>query len=212
LRIVDRQFVDFRDRFEAGLSDLLSALADHMGPLRRTREVIDRLIAQAIRARLNGDIREANALVEQFVGGDSELASSGYFFWRKLQTALDTNLADTVGPQLVVKEATRIMTHHYPGRTAHEWTLELHGPDDILDSIDAVVYTLHPTFRNLIQKVRSREDHFRLRRVGWGIFTVQIHVEFVDYTAFDGNYMLTFNETHEAALVDETHEAALVDL
>ena len=167
LRIVDRQFVDFRDSFEAGLSDLLSALADHLGPLRPSREVIDSLIARAIRARLGGDIREANALVEQFVGADSELAANGYSFWRKLESALDTNLAETVAPQLVIKETTsRMGRSEYDDRDAYLWALELHGADEYLDSIDAVVYTLHPTFPNPIQKVRSREDHFRLQQVG----------------------------------------------
>jgi TIR domain len=84
LRIVDLQFIDFRDNFEAGLSDLLSAISGHTGPLRSSAEATDRLIARAIRARLRGDLREANALVEQFVGIDIELASSAYTFWRKL--------------------------------------------------------------------------------------------------------------------------------
>jgi len=201
LRIVDRQFVDFRDRFEAGLSDLLSSLSDHVGPLRSSPDVIDRLIAKAIRARLKGELREAKALVEQFVGNDSELASNGYTFWRKLESALATNLAATVGPQLVINEETsRMSPGQYQDRDAFVWTVELHGADTDLDLIDAVVYTLHPTFSNRTQKVRSREDHFRLQRVGWGPFTVLIHVEFVDYTAFDGSYMLTFAKTHKAPL------------
>jgi len=201
LRIVDRQFVDFRDDFEAGLSDLFSALSVQIGPLQSSPEVIDRLIARAIRARLKGEIREANALVEQFVGDDSELASNGYTFWRKLESALATDLAATAGPHLVVKEKTNKMDPgQYKDRDAFLWALEIHGADDHLDIIDAVVYTLHPTFSNRTQKVRSREDHFRLERVGWGPFYVQIRVEFVDYTAFDGYYMLTFADTNEAPL------------
>ncbi len=201
LRIVDRQFVDFRDRFESGLSDLLLTLSDHVGPLRSSPEFIDRLIARAIRARLKGDMREANALVEQFVGNDCELASSGYTFWRKLETALDSDLAATIGPHLVVKEKTSQMSQReYDDRDAFLWTLELHGGDNHLAMIDAVVYTLHPTFPDRTQKVRSSEDHFRIQRVGWGVFRVQIHVEFVDYTAYDGSYMLTFAEAHEAPL------------
>ena len=201
LRIVDRQFVDFRDDFEVGLSDLLSALSDQIGPLRSSPEIVDRLIARAIRARLKGDIREANALVEQFVGNDSELASSGYTFWRKLESALATDLASTVGPHLVVKEeSSTINPSQYVGRDTFSWALEIHGADNHLDMIDAVVYTLHPTFSPQSQKVRSREEYFRLQQVGWGTFIVQIRVQFVDYTVFDGHYSLTFAGSNEAPL------------
>jgi hypothetical protein len=202
LRIVDLQFIDFRDNFEAGLSDLLSAISGHTGPLRSSAEATDRLIARAIRARLRGDLREANALVEQFVGIDIELASSAYTFWRKLESALASDLAGSVGPRLYIRENTSQMsTGQYKDRNAFLWALEIHGADKDLEMIDAVVYTLHPTFDNRIQKVRSREDHFRLQRVGWGRFSVQIHVDFVDHTAVDSTYMLTFAETHEARLL-----------
>jgi len=202
LRIVDRQFVDFRDKFEAGLSDLLSAISDYTGPLGISAEVTDRLIARAIRARLRGDLRESNALVEQFVGNDSELASSAYTFWRKLESALTSDFAAIVGPHLFIKENTsRMSPGQYDDRDAFLWAVEIHGTDKDLDKIDAVVYTVHPTFDNQTQKVRSREDHFRISRVGWGTFSVQIHIEFVDYTALDASYMLTFADTHEARLL-----------
>jgi len=201
LRIVDLQFIDFRGNFEAGLSDFLSSLKEYMGPLRHSRESIDNNIAKAIRARLNDDIREANALIEQIVGPESELASSSYTFWRKLQSSMETNLANSVGPQLIIKETTNILAdEQYDDRKAYEWTLELHSADDDLKSIDAVVYTLHPTFNNPIQKVRSYEDHFKLRKIGWGTFTVHIHVEFVDHSAFDGSYKLTFKKNNEEPL------------
>jgi hypothetical protein len=202
LRIVDRQFVDFRESFEAGLSDLLAALAAYLGPVRPSRETVDSLIARAIRARLSGKIHEANALVEQFVGPESGLAENGQSFWRKLETALASNFAETVAPRLTIREVTsRANSSQYQDRVAFEWALEIHGADECLDFIEAVVYTLHPTFENRTQKVRSREDHFRLKRVGWGIFPVEIRVEFIDYTAFEGRYTLTFQKTHEARLV-----------
>lgn len=201
LRIVDRQFIDFRGEFEAGISDLFSALSDHIGPLQTSTEEVDRLIAKAIRARLRGDIRESNSLVEQFVGNDCDLAATGYAFWRKLESSLATDLASTVGSHLVVMEQTsRMSGREYEDRDAFMWTIEIHGSDHDLALIDAVVYTVHPTFDNRIQKVRSREDNFRLQRVGWGKFTVQIQVEFVDYTAFDGTYNLTFRDKNQAPL------------
>jgi hypothetical protein len=139
--------VDFRGSYDAGFPDLLAALAHHLGPLRRSREIIDTLLAKAVRARLHGDIRSAIALVEQLVGHESDLAATVYSFGRKLETALDTNLADTFGPQLTIRETTRrIGEDEYPSRLGYDWALELHGSDQALDAIDAVVYTLHETF------------------------------------------------------------------
>jgi len=203
LRVIDRQFIDFRDNFEAGLSDLFTALASHIGPLRLSTGAVDTLIAKAIRARLREDIRTANALVEQVVRADNELASTGYVFWRKLQTVLDTDCAKAAGPELIVRETTtRLRSSDYEdGRGAYEWALELHGPAHHLSAIDVVVYTLDPTFDVQVQKVRSREDNFRIERVGWGQFPVKIQVEFVDYTAVQGEYWLTFDDRHEARLL-----------
>lgn len=202
LRLIDRQFIDFRGGFDAGVADLLSALAVYFGPVRRSHEAVDRLIAMAIRAHISGDIRAANALVEQFVGPESDLASSGYSFWRKLQATLDTNLAESVGPRLSVMETTRrIRDDDYPDGTGYEWTLEIKGASDELDTIDSVRYTLHPTFQSPPQKVRAREIGFKLTRVGWGTFTVAIRIEFIDHTAIDCEYALTFAAEHEALLV-----------
>ena len=202
LRLIDLQFIDFRGGFDAGVADLLSALTVYFGPVRRSHEAVDRLIATAIRAHISGDIRAANALVEQFVGPESDLASSSYWFWRKLQSTLETNFAESVGPRLSVMETTRrIRDNDYPDGIGYEWTLEIKGASDELDTIDSVRYTLHPTFQSSPQKIRAREIGFKLTRVGWGTFTVGIQIEFIDHTAIDCEYALTFAAEHEALLV-----------
>jgi len=201
LRFIDRQFIDFRGGFDAGVADLVAALTVYFGPFRRSQEAVDRLIAKAVRALISGDIRAANALVEQFVGPESDLASTGYSLWRKLQAALTTNLAESVGPRLSLLETTRQLPEHYPDRMGYEWTLEIKGASDELDTIASVIYTLHPTFHSPPQKIRSRETGFRLTRIGWGTFTVWIQIEFVDHTAIECQYTLKFAAKHEALIV-----------
>ena len=152
LRLIDRQFIDLRGNYESGLSDLLSVLESHLGPFKKSPEFVDDLIAKAIRARLVHDYRESNALVEQFEVLDCEIASSGYSFWRKIESSLDTNFAESIPAHLKIKEFTRLLDDDlYGDDEAYEWTLEVHGEDSHLNLIDYVTYELHPTFRDRIQ-------------------------------------------------------------
>jgi hypothetical protein len=202
LRLVDRQFLDFRGSFEAGFSDLITAIGEHLGPMSPSSEVVDGLIAKAVRARLGGDIRTANALVEQIVGLESNLASSGYAFWWKLQSSLSTDLAGSSVSDLRIRETAVCLKENHPDED-HDWfrwTLEIHGTPEALDSIDSVEYRLHPSFLARLQKARSRENHFGIEREGWGTFVVHYRIEFIDYTSFEGRYMLTFEKVNEAPL------------
>lgn len=202
LRIVDRQFVDFRESFETGFADLLETLSNHVGRLETTPEEVDALIANAVRERLSGNIRASNAFVEQFVGPNSDLATDGYWFWRKLHEAINTNHAETITPKLWIKETTHPCSEEETENSDYfRWRLELHGTPDELDVVDSVVYTLHPTFPSPVQKVRSREKFFGLERIGWGVFLVKIRIQFIDYTAFDGKFMLTFREEHQEPIL-----------
>ncbi len=204
LRIIDRQFVDFRKSFETGFADLLSTVSQYFGELKPKSDDVDILIASAIKERLKGNIQESNALVEQFVGPNSGLASDGYWFWRKLLEVIDTNYAEKYLNQLTIHENTVLSKKQdYKDTSSYKWSIELHGSSEVLGLVDSVVYTLHPTFRNPIQKVRSQEDNFRLERIGWGVFLVKVRVQFVDYTAIDGSYMLTFKNQNTSLLVQD---------
>ena len=59
-----------------------------------------------------------------------------------------------------------------------KWWIWIEGPDDELDQIDHVVYTLHPTFPNPVRTVSDRASKFRLKAVGWGTFL--IHAKVID--------------------------------
>jgi hypothetical protein len=57
------------------------------------------------------------------------------------------------------------------------WSVWLEGPDEEIKGVREVVYTLHPTFVDPVQTIRTRRNGFKLSSVGWGEF--EIHVEIV---------------------------------
>jgi len=64
----------------------------------------------------------------------------------------------------------------YQGEDWWKWWIQLDGPDKDLDEVDHVVYTLHHTFPNPVQKVNDRSSKFRLDAAGWGVFTIYANV------------------------------------
>lgn len=61
----------------------------------------------------------------------------------------------------------------YAGHDRWEWSVWLDGSPDELDSIDHVMYVLHPTFHNPVREVTDRATNFRLDTSGWGTFTIR---------------------------------------
>jgi hypothetical protein len=49
-----------------------------------------------------------------------------------------------------------------------------------LDAVAAVVYRLHPTFKDPIRKVTERETSFELRTAAWGEFNMTAEIAFKD--------------------------------
>jgi len=66
------------------------------------------------------------------------------------------------------------------GSPYYEWKVFVDEPDSVLDQIDYVEYTLHPTFRPPHQVRQNRQDKFALETAGWGEFTMLIDVKFRD--------------------------------
>lgn len=59
------------------------------------------------------------------------------------------------------------------------WTayIEVSEPDS-LDNIEYVEYHLHPTFKNPVRRVYTKENGFPLNTSGWGVFEFQAKVVF----------------------------------
>jgi transcription initiation factor IIF auxiliary subunit len=68
----------------------------------------------------------------------------------------------------------------YEGEDWWKWAVWIEGSDALLDLIDYVEWTLHPTFPNPIRKIRDRASKFRLDTAGWGVFKIAARVQFKD--------------------------------
>lgn len=76
------------------------------------------------------------------------------------------------------------------------WSVWLEGPDQELDQVKHVVYTLHPTFIDPVQTVKSRRTNFKLASSGWGEFEIRL-----DIVGRDGK---TSKRTHWLHLADKS--------
>lgn len=61
-----------------------------------------------------------------------------------------------------------------------EWKVFAKGDPSVLDTIEYIEYTLHPTFPKPRRIVRDRKSDFALISSGWGEFTVFITIRFKD--------------------------------
>jgi len=71
----------------------------------------------------------------------------------------------------------------YEGDDWWTWAVWVDGPDEALDRIDFVEWTLHPTFPNPVRRVRDRDSKFRLETGGWGTFPILARVRMKEGTA-----------------------------
>jgi transcription initiation factor IIF auxiliary subunit len=60
----------------------------------------------------------------------------------------------------------------YEGDDAWSWAVWIEGPEQELDRIDYVEYTLHPTFPKPVRRIGDRSTRFKLETGGWGTFTI----------------------------------------
>ncbi len=71
-----------------------------------------------------------------------------------------------------------VQDFEYKGKDWWEWWIWVEAPDEELDRIEYVEYTLHPTFPSPVREVHDRASKFRLETSGWGIFTVYATLAF----------------------------------
>lgn len=68
----------------------------------------------------------------------------------------------------------------YEGQDWWKWAVWIEAPDEALDSIEFVEWTLHPSFPNPIRKINNRASKFRLETGGWGVFQIVARVQMKD--------------------------------
>jgi transcription initiation factor IIF auxiliary subunit len=68
----------------------------------------------------------------------------------------------------------------YLGNDRWQWSVWLTGSEEELDSVDHVMYILHPTFSKPVRQISDRATNFRLDTSGWGTFTLHLRIEHRD--------------------------------
>ena len=71
----------------------------------------------------------------------------------------------------------------YKGDDWWSWSVWLEAPEEVLDSVDSVEYTLHRSFPKPVRKVNDRPSKFKLKTGGWGTFSIYAEVFCKDGTA-----------------------------
>lgn len=79
------------------------------------------------------------------------------------------------------------------------WSVWIEGPDDALDAINFVEYTLHPTFPNPVRLQKDRSTKFRLESAGWGAFTIYAAVHRKDGEVLKMQHLLALSYPEEVA-------------
>jgi transcription initiation factor IIF auxiliary subunit len=74
-------------------------------------------------------------------------------------------------------------SENYQGDDRWAWAVWIDAPPDEIQSISAVTYTLHPTFRDPTRTTTDRATNFRLEAEGWGTFTIYALVAYQDGSA-----------------------------
>lgn len=64
----------------------------------------------------------------------------------------------------------------YEGDDWWKWWIWIDAPEEKLNAVDHVVYTLHPTFVNPVRIIDDRRSKFKLQSEGWGVFTIYARI------------------------------------
>jgi len=121
-----------------------------------------------------------------------------------------TGKSDTIVHNLIIEdtkvepapgkygEITTRNSATYAAKDRWNWTVFIEADDETLNQIECVVYILHPTFPDPVQKVCNQGSAsgkgFLLNANGWGTFTVKIKVIFKAGEARNLQHDLRFSE------------------
>ncbi len=200
-RLLNLHYIDFQGEFEGGFRDLLEALKPYLQPQDKTRDAVNQLLGEAVRAQLAGDTPTARNLVGQALTIQPDLSATVETFWQELSHVPQQAHAESVqriidsGQHIIIEQVRYFTEKQYEDRTAYVWKLYLDLPEDILNQIESVHYELHPTFKNPNAIVRDRKSHFRLKFVGWGTFDVGVTIYFNDGSYITTEHALSFPES-----------------
>lgn len=199
LRLLNLHFVDFQGEFEGGLRDLLEALQLYLDSENFQHDEVNVLVGRAIRARLGGDIAEANNLLGQAIALEPDFVSSIEDFWNQLQVSQNSDMAAVLrqrvenGEIIIIEETTQREKSVYAKKDTYDWSVFVDADKVVLDQIDSVHYELHPSFKPPQRIVRDRQSQFRLSMGGWGTFEIPVTIVFKDGSKVETSHHLLFD-------------------
>jgi transcription initiation factor IIF auxiliary subunit len=97
--------------------------------------------------------------------------------------------------EVLLQEISADNTAKGLGNGRWSWTVFIKAPLEVLQDIQSVQYTLHPTFPYPVQRVSTIGDlkqPFALSATGWGTFPIQIRVFMKDGQTHDLTHNLNF--------------------
>lgn len=195
LRLINLHYIDFQGEYEGGLQDLMRVLNERLVPQDRKAAEAQQFLGRGVLAYLKEAYTEADEWIGQALLLQPAIAPSVAAFWQQLTSQPpSSNLADRLMDQVHIAETSQVVGQYEDGRDMVEWAVSIDAPASVIDQIAYVQYTLHPSFSSPPQVVRARENRFRLKRRGWGIFRIPIEVHFADGSVGRTAYRLTFTK------------------
>jgi hypothetical protein len=141
---------------------------------------------------------EASDIIKAWVATEEGRASGASPRRAPARTAPETPRAE-VAPEVFrpmnVRGVESISARNTSTRLSQDswaWTAFIDAPPEVLERVTCVVYQLHPTFRPSEVRVceRGASEAFALKAVGWGTFTIRIHVLMKDGRQYDLSHAL----------------------
>lgn len=76
----------------------------------------------------------------------------------------------------------------------YAWCVFLEGDAELMNRIEMVEYTLHPTFPRPVREITDKEHCFALQSEGWGTFKIDIRVFFDNGFEQNESYLLRLED------------------
>lgn len=121
--------------------------------------------------------------------------------WRQLGRSFLMVWPLLMNSAAAAQELKTTNTSRYLGNDRWSWTIFLTGPDEELNQVRCVEYTLHETFPDPVQVVcelGDRHQAFKLSAEGWGVFEVKIKVILKNEHSLSLRHMLRFAAPRES--------------
>jgi len=123
---------------------------------------------------------------------------------RRIET--ENERKQIIKKRLIIGNTHQLLQYDYE-HTRHEWTLfikfDTNDEDDISQYIKQIIINLHPTFTP--SQIVLNEPPFSLTRIGWGVFTIYLTIQFHSQwkkSDFRTNWFLSFTNIGNQKIVE----------